>query len=709
MSLTSHTFWISYESGKLLESFTSGAEAGLPLFYQGDTVSVELHLIKRTGNVSLPVEEIGFPAGSTIKLGIGSVEANPTAGTFKLSYHGQLTPDLPFDATATQISVALNDLVDVDNEGGVTVVSTGDAFMVSWNSGTSHDLISGITANLFPATTLSVTDMTSGSVQKALLNLRQSPIAFTNTFTSMSVPVASISLISTIGTTKIYRLTISPSPAYGSFTISALTPGTSTVTSVSQSIDISASASEIARSLPGTVRDSASVIKSGTYAWDISISDGDDLAVDGSGLIGWSGVQGYLSLNTAEVHAFLNGNASGSAVLELAIEEASGETTILQTACTIASDLIESGTLVPVDGSSALAESVANNRFVRRDVDQEPGSGELNFIWLNLGVLDWLGQNIAAALNSANNPSASNPFATMADVGGGGGGGGSYLPLAGGTMTGAIIFDPTGGQNIAKGTFDNGSSGAYQGISLTCAVGYELNWQGGRLTNWFSGSAQPIIFDSPINIASSGGLTFSDSTQQTTAGLPLSGGSLNNSAIITLADGTNDSEVGGWGFGVELTSDNNQSASIEYNQIQVKNSSQTMKMIPAGITFPDSSTQNTAYILGNDWSEFDTMTMMVEAPSVYISSGYSTINGSFTQGSNPISHWYNAKYATAYWGIFINGTLADVISYSTTYYYGFSNNSLTLNTGDNIKVKLGWYDGTSYRWSKIISLADFTY
>jgi hypothetical protein len=130
-----------------------------------------------------------------------------------------------------------------------------------------------------------------------------------------------------------------------------------------------------------------------------------------------------------------------------------------------------------------------------------------------------------------------------------------YLLLAGGTMTGGIVFDATGLQNINKGTFDN-SLGGYNGISLTCAVGYELNWQGGHLANWYSGAYQPIYVDSPIvvtainsntnvditfdayndsgagthylhtfdaatgklNLATNGGgLTFPDSTVQTTA------------------------------------------------------------------------------------------------------------------------------------------------------------------------------------------------
>jgi len=76
-------------------------------------------------------------------------------------------------------------------------------------------------------------------------------------------------------------------------------------------------------------------------------------------------------------------------------------------------------------------------------------------------------------------------------------GGGSYLPLAGGTMTGAIVFDGTSGQYISKGNFDSSRGGNY-GISLVCSIGYEFNWQAGWLTTTEQGSTtpRPLYLDS---------------------------------------------------------------------------------------------------------------------------------------------------------------------------------------------------------------------
>lgn len=85
------------------------------------------------------------------------------------------------------------------------------------------------------------------------------------------------------------------------------------------------------------------------------------------------------------------------------------------------------------------------------------------------------------------------------------------------------------GTQITVGSFDNMTSGQ-NGLSLHCTVGYELNWQGGRLRKVASGdtSGTPlnIYVDSALEFPGtgsdnmqidSGGITFPDGTVQTTA------------------------------------------------------------------------------------------------------------------------------------------------------------------------------------------------
>lgn len=69
------------------------------------------------------------------------------------------------------------------------------------------------------------------------------------------------------------------------------------------------------------------------------------------------------------------------------------------------------------------------------------------------------------------------------------------LDLVGDQHVSGGVYFGSGGQNISQGSFDNGTGGN-QGISLNCAVNYELNWQGGRLNSRYSGAYVPIIIDS---------------------------------------------------------------------------------------------------------------------------------------------------------------------------------------------------------------------
>lgn len=88
-----------------------------------------------------------------------------------------------------------------------------------------------------------------------------------------------------------------------------------------------------------------------------------------------------------------------------------------------------------------------------------------------------------------------------------------YLPISGGTMdNGSHIYFGTGGQNISQGTFENGTGGN-KGISLNCAVGYELNWQGGHLSSSYNNGTTfyPVTVDTALLI--NGTIQIIDGTQ----------------------------------------------------------------------------------------------------------------------------------------------------------------------------------------------------
>ena len=89
------------------------------------------------------------------------------------------------------------------------------------------------------------------------------------------------------------------------------------------------------------------------------------------------------------------------------------------------------------------------------------------------------------AMDNANHPDGTNPFATMADIGGGGTLDLQQVTDNGNTTDNDIQFDAgvgvllDNGSRLREGTIDAGFGGS-KGIAQICAVGYELKWEAGR-------------------------------------------------------------------------------------------------------------------------------------------------------------------------------------------------------------------------------------
>ncbi|CAB4183088.1 Fibritin C-terminal [uncultured Caudovirales phage] len=174
-----------------------------------------------------------------------------------------------------------------------------------------------------------------------------------------------------------------------------------------------------------------------------------------------------------------------------------------------------------------------------------------------------------------------------------GSGGGSFT---GGIVTSPIIFDGTSGQYISKGNFDTSRGGNY-GISLVCSIGYEFNWQAGWLTTTNQGSTTPR----PLYLDSLAGTTLRVWNSSTDTGTEVThnGIVMNGGAVIDMAASTTDSEVGGWGFGVELTGVSAEQSTVEYNQIRTKNAEYSFTATPTQVkVFED--TNNLGVTIAHD-------------------------------------------------------------------------------------------------------------
>jgi hypothetical protein len=371
------------DSNRLLNGPSSFSPAQNPVFYQGNTAKVELYILSGAGVGTIPYE-IPFPAGASIQMAVGDLNAVPTAGTWKLMVGSTETAALPFNATASAVEVALNAISDVSTNGGVTVSKAGAAYVITWVTYGSKPAITAGPDTLTPASYEAISIVQAGAVstnEVLMVELRQNPIALGTTWTALPAPSITVSLISAWnGTNKIYRYGIEPDPKAGSYTLDIVNGATTYNGTFKYNDDVSTISQGIATIIEGSY-----VYQSGQYQFDIVFSEDVTMTANGAGLIGHSGYVGDISFNTTEVAQFLNGAARKNTFLEVTIEGSFSQT-LIQAQCQITADIIAAGINSPIVLPGGLTEAVANDRFVRRDVAQSPDAPTQTVIWGNLGV-----------------------------------------------------------------------------------------------------------------------------------------------------------------------------------------------------------------------------------------------------------------------------------------------------------------------------------
>jgi len=567
---TTHKLFIDVKAGLAYPTFPSTSPISNPSFFLGDLAKLQVFFIEQTGLGSYPRQEVAGLGTPGIRIAVGEIDASPTSGHFHLTFGGDTTSNQSYAVTAANLETSLNALASVTSAGGITVSKVGDNYAIKFVTNGSRAAFTGDGAALIPLSNVGISVLQEGDAthpEIVLVHLQQNVAALATSFSAIPASTATVTTLSAWdGSRAVYRVSISPDPKGGTFSLAfdALT-GTDVSTT---SIAVGSTALELQNALSvSALEDEVTVQQVEAFAYDVTVKiepDTAGLSVDGSGLLSFAGFEGDLDINTANAISYLDGAELIETTLEVEISDGVDHQTILQIPCTLKSAVIDESAVNPMALDPVLTEATADGRYLRQAND-----------------LSDLDSTVTARANLDVYSIAETDAAIAA------GGGGSFLPLAGGNMTGAIVFDAVGLQNINKGTFDNGSAGAYHGISLICAVGYELNWQGGRLTNWYSGAATAIICDSGIDIQSaagltlgnSAGITFTDSSVQTTAAVPFSGGSIGSGITIT-------------GAGGSVTIDDtglNLSASTAGGAITVGTS---------GITFSDSTVQSTAAVAG---------------------------------------------------------------------------------------------------------------
>ena len=614
MSESIITLWINSETNSLLPSWNSFGSATIPSIKQGDSAKIEIHWIKSDSSGNFMSEVVMSPT-STLKLAVGSISGVPTEGYFTYNYQGD-TVQIPYDADVTSIPPAnpvgyieknantlINSLPSIIAAGGVVVSMVNQRTLrIVFNNFGVRALSSCDATTLRPSTNVSVTRInTGGATTKEVQHLRPKvlPIAYADSFSSSPSPVISITNIDSI--TK--RISITPQPKFGTFTISNGTLTTSV-------LSINSSASDVLSALTSANINSStrlySVAKSGDYSWDIYRTSGtaETLTVTDSGMIGFESKFGVIDFNTVELEDYLGGAEKANATIEVEYSDGTIKQTLYQGTVSIVNDLIEDSVYSPIpfpELTAGMGEAPMDSvLYGRKDGIWSAVIGDGNNIPdYNNGITYTVGNQVyfqgklyrmiiavgGAGYDPVASPSyweslsGSNPDLT------------NYLTKDGGSLNSGAQLD-----------FDN--SFGVSSIGPMGAGFYEV-----------LGTKSVAIYNDRIEVANgvgnptivnTSGITFPDATVQTTAAvtsdltnyLTKDGGGLNTggglqftgsdfvSKVNISGDGCVAHNLGGGGI-----------ASLKYNVIEITGGGATpdvTRIFPTGITFPDGTTQATS-------------------------------------------------------------------------------------------------------------------
>ena len=126
----------------------------------GSKIPVNLYFVDGEG----AFDPMSGDATYSVKVGIGKLGQSSTGGTYTLSYGGNTTSALAYNASAATVSTALNLLASIVSAGGVTVSGTWPVLVVTFNSVGVRTAITGTQDALTPTSALIIDEFQVGDV-----------------------------------------------------------------------------------------------------------------------------------------------------------------------------------------------------------------------------------------------------------------------------------------------------------------------------------------------------------------------------------------------------------------------------------------------------------------------------------------------------------------------------------------------------------------
>ena len=363
--------YIDTTSGGLVAA-GSASNGRLPVLTRNDSYNLRVRLQERDSNGFLRDLDT---TGSSIKLGIGSIDGDPTDGQFKLVLNSVTSTAISFNATTTQLYNAISGIAGT----GVGVTTYGqELFAYLITSATLNTAMSfgGDAFTLFPTSSVLISTRrfpAPSIAAQQVIRLVRNPAVFSDTFvTSPTAGVISLTKIQDGSATQneTYDLAIGSDAEGGSVVLNYGTESTTAIPIGSSAASFAEALASITEIGSGNVN-----VDLGNNAGNYSISFVRDLGltnittaltVDASGAIFGSFLQTTCTLATAELDELFSEVGSDEITPKIEIELTQNGTpkTVLQTDVSIRRDLITTGSAIPAAQSSFLTAAEIAAAFV---------------------------------------------------------------------------------------------------------------------------------------------------------------------------------------------------------------------------------------------------------------------------------------------------------------------------------------------------------
>jgi hypothetical protein len=364
--------YIDTTNGNLVAA-GSARNGTLPTLTRNDSYNLRVRLQERDTNGLL--RDLNL-TGSSIKLGIGGIDADPTDGQFKLVLNSVTSNAISFNATPTEVYNAISAIAGA-SVGVSTYGNENYAYLITSATANTAMSFGGSAFTLFPTSSVLVSTRrfpASSVAAQQVIRLVRNPAVYSDTFVSSPTSgVVSLTKLQDGSSTQneTYNLAIGSDAEGGSVVLNYGTNSTTAIPIGSNATSFTQALSAVTGIGSGNIS-----VDIGNNAGNYSISFVRDLGLtnittaltlDASGVIFGNFLQTTCTLATAELDELFSEAGADTITPKIEIELTQNGTpkTVLQTDVTVRRDLLTTGSAVPSSQASYLTSAESYAAFVR--------------------------------------------------------------------------------------------------------------------------------------------------------------------------------------------------------------------------------------------------------------------------------------------------------------------------------------------------------